>query len=113
MYIGYSNRKLEQICTNPTKAYKHLSNRKLVRILIMRLNQLTAWKTLSQVPHTPPVNRHKLKGGRKDEWAVSIRDPYRICFKAVGDFQIDASGKPLLHTVTEIEITFIGDYHNG
>ncbi len=58
MYIGYSNSKLEQICTNPIKAYKHFSDEKLVRILIKRLNQF-------------------------------------------------------LYTVTEIEITFIGDYHNG
>ena len=30
----------------------------------------------------PPSNRlHKLKGGRKEEYSISINDKYRICFK--------------------------------
>ena len=44
------------------------------------------------------VGLHKLKGARKDQWAMTVNGPWRICFKFRGG---DAY---------EVEIV---DYHKG
>ncbi|MGD9537935.1 MAG: type II toxin-antitoxin system RelE/ParE family toxin [Alphaproteobacteria bacterium] len=41
---------------------------------------LNAAKTLQDLSPLKSVGLHKLKGDRKDQWAMSVNGPWRICF---------------------------------
>lgn len=62
------------------------------------LNILDAAPALSAISPLKSVGLHKLKGGRKSQWAVTVNGPWRICFR----FQ-DGN-------VHEVEIV---NYHRG
>ena len=37
--------------------------------------------TLRAISPLRSVGLHKLKGNRKDQWAITINGPWRICFR--------------------------------
>ncbi len=46
----------------------------------LRLRALEAAVTLQGLGQLRSVGLHKLKGRRRDQWAVSVNGPWRICF---------------------------------
>ena len=59
---------------------------------------LNVAKSLNDLSSLASVGLHKLKGGRKGQWAMTINGPWRICFEfRKGD-------------AYNVEIT---DYHRG
>jgi toxin HigB-1 len=109
VYIGYRNSKLKKLCTQAKSANRKLGQ-DVAQALFKRLEQLAAFDTLEDVPHTPPFRLHLLKGDRKGQWAVDLHSAHRLVFKPVNQSfgvnrVLDRS------SVTSIEITKIGDYH--
>ena len=63
--------------------------------LLLALNAADALRNLSPLKS---VGLHKLKGTRRDQWAMTVNGPWRICFEfRAGD-------------AYEVEIV---DYHRG
>lgn len=59
---------------------------------------LNVAKTLQDLSPLKSVGLHKLKGDRKDQWAMNVNGPWRVCFEyRKGD-------------AYEVEIV---DYHKG
>jgi proteic killer suppression protein len=49
--------------------------------LIRKLDMLHSAKDIIDL-RSPPSNRlHKLHGDRKDQWAISVNGPWRLCFR--------------------------------
>ena len=46
----------------------------------LRLRALDAAVTLEGLGHLRSVGLHKLKRRRREQWAVSVNGPWRICF---------------------------------
>ncbi|WP_197455971.1 hypothetical protein [Stieleria neptunia] len=112
MLIGYSSRELQKICTSEKAARKALSQDAAARIL-RRLEDLAAFSSLAEIPfRAPPLDLHPLSEDRAGEFAIKIHRLDRICFRPAGDFTSDQTGNIDLSTVTEIEIVFVGNYHN-
>lgn len=42
---------------------------------------LNVAKTLQDLSPLKSVGLHKLKGGRKSQWAMTVNGPWRICFE--------------------------------
>jgi len=45
------------------------------------LAMLDAASSLDDLSPLKSVGLHKLKGGRRDQWAMTINGPWRLCFK--------------------------------
>ena len=45
------------------------------------LAALDAASSLNELSPLKSVGLHKLKGARKDQWAMTINGPWRLCFK--------------------------------
>lgn len=45
------------------------------------LAALDAARSLSDLGSLRSVGLHKLKGDRRDQWAVTINGPWRLCFR--------------------------------
>ncbi|MDX3928667.1 MAG: type II toxin-antitoxin system RelE/ParE family toxin [Shinella sp.] len=48
---------------------------------MMRLATLNAARSLSDIAPLKSVGLHKLAGDRKDQWAMTINGPWRLCFR--------------------------------
>ena len=59
---------------------------------------LNAAKSLQDLSPLKSVGLHKLKGDRKEQWAMTVNGPWRICFEFRGG------------NAYEVEIV---DYHRG
>jgi len=104
MKLHYSSRKLENILTNERSIktdYGELSNK-----LLIRLSELRAARSLSEIPNVPPPRRHKLSGDKNECWGVDISKNVRLVVAPRGEFDINDLG-----TITEIIIYNIEDYH--
>ena len=111
MLIGYASTKLQKICTLEKDAKKALSAHSADRIFD-RLWDLAAFNNLSEIPfRAPPLDFHPLTENRSGEFAIKIHGLDRICFRPTGNFTLDDAGELILASVTEVEITFVGNYH--
>ncbi len=78
---------------HPTR-FRGLDFDKAVDLLLA----LNVAKSLQELSPLKSVGLHKLKGDRKDQWAMTVNGPWRICFEyRKGD-------------ACEVEIV---DYHKG
>lgn len=80
MDIEFKNSRLQKMCTKIKKARNKLGD-KLARNLIKRLNELSAFENIQQIPHKRPFRRHKLQGNYAGCFSIDIKDGYRIIFK--------------------------------
>ena len=117
MLIGYKNPKLQKIATKQKEAMKALPNESAT-LVFKRLSQLAALDNLGQIEcHAPPLHLHLLtkerkgQGNRPGEFVVKLHGGDGIVFRPAGKFLKLKDGTPDACTVTEIEITRIGNYH--
>ncbi|MBS1261442.1 MAG: hypothetical protein MAG453_00763 [Calditrichaeota bacterium] len=110
MLIGYRNAQLRKTCEDHGRASKRLPDERHVRDFFRRLDQLHALPTLADVPPEKPFRRHKLKGKRKNQWAISIRGAWRICVQPADPYELTEQGSIDLATVTSIIIVDVDDY---
>lgn len=53
---------------------------KITKPALLKLTRLNAIVSLEELANRPGDFLHRLKGDRKGQWAITIKDPYRICF---------------------------------
>ena len=112
MLIGYASTKLQKICTKSKDARKALSQDS-ADALPDRLQDLAAFDNLGQIPiRHAPLHFHPLREDLSGEFAINLKGLDRVVFKPVGDFQTTEDGGILLSSVTSVEVTFVGNYHN-
>ena len=98
------------MCTKFNKARKKFGD-KLARKLIKRLNELSAFENVEQIPHKNPYRRHKLKGEYADCFSIDIKDGYRIIFKPKLKPDETLNDIPLTQ-ISKIIIWEVTDYHD-
>ncbi len=110
MKIGFKNRKLANTFNDDILLARHYG--KNSKYIMRRMSVLRAAVNLSQVSSKKPERCHELKGDRKGEYAVDLKQPYRLVFtpdhKPVP--RLD-NGNFDLKSVTAIIILGVEDYH--
>lgn len=82
------------------------------RYIMRRMSVLRAAPVLAEVPNRNPERCHELKGNRKGQFAVDIKDPFRIVFIPNHDsLPLRDDGGIDLARVTAITILDVEDYH--
>ena len=78
MIKSYKNAKTRKVHeTADPKGFKGLDG----ELAAERMDILDAGNTLSDIPPLASFGLHKLKGDRKKQWAMSVNDPWRLCFE--------------------------------
>lgn len=80
MHIEYANRKLEKVFNDATRLKKEFGADQAQKIQ-RRLAVLEAAVNLAEVPTEKPDRCHSLKGNREGEFAVNLKQPYRLIFR--------------------------------
>lgn len=83
-----------------------------VQKIQQRMNELLAAPNLATLSHLPPMRCHALKGKQEGCFSVSAGDKVRIVFESNYDPVPRKPDGGIDETlVTEILITYMGDYH--
>ncbi len=113
MLIGYASPKLAKLCQQAKTARKELPQG-TGELLFQRLAELAAFERLRSIPiGATPLHLHPLRGDRAGQFAVWICKKFRIVFAPAGQLEVGPDGNPDPLSATEIEIVFVGDYHDG
>lgn len=108
MRIEYRTKKLKEECENPEIAQKRYG-KNIGNMLTQRVGELAAATNLLDVQRIPSVRLHKLKGKRKNQYAVDLKHPHRLIFTPVQENNIDIE---LLQNITAIRLEEVVDYHD-
>ena len=110
MQIRFQTRKTEKIFNSARKLQKEYGADRAKKIKL-RMAVLRSAVNLAEVPEQKPERRHRLKGDRKDQFAVDLVHPYRLIFKPMDPVLMLGGGEIDLSKITEIVILRVEDYH--
>ena len=117
MLIGYETAKWQKIAEKQKEAKQALSAQSAA-LVPRRLAQLAAFENLGQIsPRSAPLHLHLLTKERKGqdnrhgEYVIKLHGGDGIVFRPVGEYSKLTDGTPIIDTVTQVEIVFIGNYH--
>lgn len=110
MHIEYANRKLEKVLNDAARLQKEYGPEQASKIQ-SRLEMLKAAANLSEVPAEKPIRCHLLKGDYAGDFAVDLKQPYRLIFKPLAPIERLSDGGIDKAKVKEILIKGVVDYH--
>lgn len=111
MEIVFRTVKLQKIF-NSEKELRKTYGDENARAIMRRMAVLASATNLSQVSRLPPERCHELTGSRSGEFAVDVKQPYRLIF--VPDYDSiprKSDGGIDLAAVTRIKVLTVEDYH--
>jgi len=80
--------------------------------IIRRMAVLRASNSLEEVPTEKPIKCHKLKGKREDQFALNLKEPYRLVFEPdYNSIPRKEDGGINLEAIIKIKILSVEDYH--
>lgn len=111
MEVFFKKRRLQEIFSNRRKLVAEYGTDNAKKIML-RMNEFVSVENLSQISELPPPRRHELQGERKEQFAVDIKQPYRIIFSAYHEVvPRKDDGSIDCEKVTRILILEVEDYH--
>ncbi|MBD3338868.1 MAG: system killer suppression protein [Candidatus Lokiarchaeota archaeon] len=111
MDITFKNDKLKKIFNSKKELIRKFGNEN-AKFIMLRMAVLSAANCLDDVPIDKPDRCHQLKGDRKGDFAVDIKQPFRLIFRPNHDpVPKKDDGGIDLKNVTAIKILEVRDYH--
>lgn len=110
MDIDYANKRLGRQMSSAADIQRHFGQ--LAKPLQLRLGVLKNAISLADVPRDPPVRCHQLTNDRDGQFAVTLKDNWRLIFWPNHDpIPTKEDGGIDLSKVTAITIGEVHDYH--
>ena len=109
MRLSYKSKKLAKTLNDEIKLIKVYGG--IAKKLKQRHDDLIDAETLQDIKDNPVMSLHRLKGNRRDDWSVTIKKNWRLCFQVVGDIPTDDHDQVLYILITDIKVLSIEDYH--
>jgi proteic killer suppression protein len=111
MDIAFKNKTLKKVFNSEKILKKEFGSGK-ARLIMRRMAVLRSSPVLAEVPHTKPERRHELSGKRSGQFAVDLKQPYRLIFKPNHEIlPRKKDGGINLTKITAIKILGVEDYH--
>jgi len=111
MEIVFKSRRLAKILNSDRELRREYGTAQAETIK-RRMAVLAAAACLEEVPYHPPDRRHELSGDRRGQFAVDLKDPYRLVFEPSHyPLPRKSDGGLDLRRVTAITILAVEDYH--
>jgi proteic killer suppression protein len=107
--IAFRREKLRKVCNDSRLLAKEYGRERAVKIQL-RLDQLRAASTLSEMATLPGARCHELRGAREGQLAVDLVQPWRLIFMPFEWVEKDTGGLDW-SKVEAILIEEIVDYH--
>lgn len=96
--IRYRTKKLEKVCTDFAVAQRE-HGKDMARIIHQRIDQITAAPSVEMLVQYSIGRCHLLIGDRMGEYAMDLKQPYRLVFEVINE------------EISVARILYIEDYH--
>ena len=111
MEVEFGSRKLQKTCNSEKESNRKWGSQN-ARKIRQRLAEFAAAETLADMRLHPGARLHELKGKRQGQFAVDIKQPFRLVLEPAHDpVPLNEDGGIELARTTRIRIVYIGDYH--
>lgn len=111
MEIEFGSKRLQKTCSSKRESDRKWGDQN-ARKIRQRLAELAAAEVLADMRHLPGARLHELKGDRKGQFAVDVKQPFRLVFEpAHSPVPRKEDGGIDLERITRVRIVYIGDYH--
>jgi toxin HigB-1 len=107
MELRFKTNKLKKQCEDPAEAQKEYGSQIGIK-LTQRVSELQSAFTLDDIARVPAARLHKLKGSRKNEYAIDLVHPFRLIVTPVLEGNVDMR---TLNSIRIIKIEEVTDYH--
>ena len=107
MELRFKTKKLKKQCEDPVEA-QQVYGSKIGNKLTQRVSELQSAFTLDDVSKVPAARLHKLKGLRKNEYAIDLVNPFRFIVIPILEGNADIR---ILNSIRIIRIEEVTDYH--
>ena len=112
MKIRFRTHKLEELCSFEKEMIRELGKNNAKK-LQLRLVQLQACVSLSDMKRYPAARCHQLRGSRAGQFAVDLQDTWRLVFMPDHDPVPRKADRGFdLANITAIIIREVKDYHS-
>lgn len=106
MKIIFASKKLKKQAESEKELTRSYGKEKAYKI-IQRLIELNEADSLQDIQRMPQTGLHPLKNNRKGQFSINSKQPYRIIFIPLGEFDIEQ-----YITIKEVKILSLNeDYH--
>jgi toxin HigB-1 len=112
--VSYKTNKLKDLL-NTQKDLIRAFGKKVAKAVMVRHQLLKSSSTLQDLPHTPPVRCHALKGNRKGQYAMdtAAKSGFRIIFRPDHEpVPENKDGSVDRSQVTDVEVLDVINYHD-
>lgn len=109
MEITFRRERLKKVCNDQRLLTKEYGRERAVKIQL-RLDQLRAARTLSEMASLPAARCHELQGQRQGQLALDLVQPWRLIFSPMEWIEKDTGGLDW-SKVGAIVVEEIVDYH--
>lgn len=112
MELEFANRKLRKRLEEEKQLQKTYGQ--LAKPLRLRIALLRQAECLADVPRVPPPRCHQLKEDRQGQFAVVLKDQWRLVFEPANEPlpKLD-DGTLDLKNITRVRLLEVVDYHKG
>jgi proteic killer suppression protein len=107
MELRFKTVKLKKQCEEPTEAQKQFGLR-IGNKLTQRVSELQSAVTLDDIARIPAARLHRLKGSRKNEYAMDLVNQYRLVIVPILEGDADIN---VLASIKIVRIEEVTDYH--
>lgn len=111
MELIFKSRRLAMDCNNLARAQKRWGTKR-GKVILLRLQQLSAAANLKIATQLPQARCHQLSGNRKNQFSAAVIDPYRLILEPANEIvSLNERGDLDLLNITKVRILEIVDYH--
>lgn len=112
MELEFANRKLRKRLEEQRQLQKFFGQ--LAKPLRLRLALLRQVDCLADVPRVPPPRCHQLREDRHGQFAVDLKDQWRLIFEPANEpVPTLEDGTLDLKNITRVRVLEVVDYHKG
>lgn len=112
MYIEFKRKKLKRQCEKFEEGSKAWGKDNAKRVF-SRINQIRAMPSLADLMKFKPARCHRLKGKRKEQYAVDLIHPFRLIFEPITESKKKSrKGSMDEAKMKSIRILEVVDYHD-
>jgi len=108
--IVFKSKKLKKNCEEIKYAQKKWGEEN-ARKIVKRLNEIDSFENLAELQKFTPARLHKLTGKRKEQYAIDIKQPFRLIIEPM-NINKEKNEENELENITKVKIIEVINYHD-
>jgi proteic killer suppression protein len=108
--IVFKSKKLKKNCEEIKNTQMKWGEKNALKI-VKRLNEIDSFENLAELQKFPPARLHRLTGKREGQYAIDIKQPFRLIIEPM-NISKEKNEENKLENITKVKIIEVTNYHD-